>query len=110
MNSDFDSSFSAQRPPASGACIDFARARRLADHGATCEAYDARYLHRRVFVKKLRDTSSPTLRAAFAKEAEIGMNLSHPSLPVYRFFTVGVAELHFRLNQINQAKAPTFSS
>ena len=87
MNSDFDSSFSAQRPPASSACIDFAQARRLADHGATCEAYDARYLHRRVFVKKLRDTSSPTLRAAFAKEAEIGMNLSHPSLPVYRFFT-----------------------
>ncbi len=65
--------------------IDFATARRLGSGGSTCEAFVATFQRRRVFVKRLKAEfrDNPLYRAAFDKEFDLGVSLSHPSLPRY---------------------------
>ncbi|MDE6418876.1 MAG: protein kinase family protein [Duncaniella sp.] len=65
--------------------VDFARAEPLAGSGSTCDAYVTSVQRRRVFVKRLKAEyrNNPLYRAAFNKEFDIGVSLSHPSLPRY---------------------------
>lgn len=53
--------------------------------GTTCDAFSARFESRHVFVKKLKEQHSSNSRysIAFKKEYELGITLSHPSIPVY---------------------------
>lgn len=66
--------------------INFSRATRLGRSGSTCDAYIVRMRHKTVFVKRLKEElrSSPRERTAFEKEYELGINLVHPALPIYR--------------------------
>ncbi|MDE7335190.1 MAG: protein kinase [Muribaculaceae bacterium] len=65
--------------------IDFTSARRLQGGGSTCDAYECTVQRRRVFVKRLKEVyrNNPLYRAAFDKEFDLGVSLSHPSLPRY---------------------------
>lgn len=65
--------------------VDFAIARRLERGGSTCDAYECMVQRRRVFVKRLKAEyrDNPVYRAAFDKEYDLGVSLSHPSLPRY---------------------------
>lgn len=71
--------------PASGESIDFQSARRLKSSGSACEAWVARLQRRRVFVKRLRPElrDNPVYLDALDKEFDIGVSLSHRSLPRY---------------------------
>ncbi|MCM1311062.1 MAG: protein kinase [Bacteroides sp.] len=53
--------------------------------GSTCDAYECIVQRRRVFVKRLKAEyrDNPLYRAAFDKEYDLGVSLSHPSLPRY---------------------------
>lgn len=53
--------------------------------GATCNAYMARFLGKKVFVKEIKPEFADNARmiAAFRKESEIGFRLDHPNLPRY---------------------------
>lgn len=66
--------------------INFSRATKLERGGSTCDVYLARMYNKTVFVKRLKEEfrSSSVHRTAFAKEFELGINLLHPALPVYR--------------------------
>lgn len=68
-----------------GAVVDFAKARRLERSGSTCEVYETTLQRRRVFVKRLKSEfrDNPQYRAAFDKEFDLGVSLTHPSLPRY---------------------------
>lgn len=68
-----------------GAVVDFARAKRLERSGSTCEVFETTLQRRRVFVKRLRAEfrDNPQYRAAFDKEFDLGVSLTHPSLPRY---------------------------
>ena len=61
-------------------------ARKLHTTGTTCDAYDARINGVRVFIKKLKPeyAGNPIHLNAFRKEYEVGANLRHTSLPIYR--------------------------
>lgn len=65
--------------------VDFAAARLLDRSGSTCDAYECTIQRRRVFVKRLKAEyrDNPLYRAAFSKEYDLGVSLSHPSLPRY---------------------------
>ena len=65
--------------------VDFATAKVLNRSGSTCDAYECIIQRRRVFVKRLkaRYRDNPLYRAAFSKEYDLGVSLSHPSLPRY---------------------------
>ncbi len=65
--------------------IDFGTAKRLDRSGSTCDAYVCTVQRRRVFVKRLKPEfrNNPVYRAAFIKEYDLGISLSHPSLPHY---------------------------
>ncbi|MDE7389049.1 MAG: hypothetical protein K2M97_07360, partial [Muribaculaceae bacterium] len=82
--SGFDSNVDGKIPVA----VDFASARKLDRSGSTCDAYECVVQRRRVFVKRLKSEyrENPLYRAAFDKEFDIGVTLSHPSLPRYIFF------------------------
>ncbi len=66
----------------------FSQVVRLESSGSTCETFTGRRQNKMVFIKRLKPElrSAPLQRAAFAKEYELGINLIHPSLPVYRDF------------------------
>ena len=68
--------------------IDFSKAQKLPDGGSTCDTYKAIYQRRKVFVKRLKPKfrNMPLYLAAFDKEYDIGVNLSHSSLPKYTAF------------------------
>lgn len=68
--------------------IDFALAKPLDRSGSTCDAYECMLQRRRVFVKRLKAEyrDNPLYRAAFDKEYDLGVSLSHPSLPRYVWF------------------------
>lgn len=78
--SEFDS-----KPLQETAGIDFTKAIRIKTSGSTCDAYEAYYQHRHVFIKRLKEEFrlSPRHLTAFRKEYETGVSLTHPSLPVY---------------------------
>lgn len=85
-NDNFSSDFTPDfNPRDAGSAIDFTRAKRLNTTGSTCDAYVTELKHRKVFVKRLKAKyrNSARYRAAFEKEYEIGVGLSHPALPVY---------------------------
>ena len=65
--------------------VDFTKAELLDRSGSTCDAYEATVQRRRVFVKRLKAEyrDNPLYRAAFDKEYDLGVSLSHPSLPRY---------------------------
>ena len=91
MTDDIGSSFPAMTqeggPSAFTRKIDFSKAEKLSGNGATCDVYVTRYMRKRVIVKRIKEKfrGKPTLLAAFAKEAEVGLNLDHKALPTYRF-------------------------
>lgn len=68
-----------------GAVVDFAKAHKLERSGSTCEVYETTLQRRRVFVKRLKPEfrNNPQYRAAFDKEFDLGVSLTHPSLPRY---------------------------
>lgn len=68
--------------------VDFGTARQLAVSGSTCDVYECTVQRRRVFVKRLKAIyrDNPLYRAAFSKEFDLGVSLSHPSLPRYTGF------------------------
>ena len=85
-NENFSSDFTADfNPSEAGSGVDFSWAKRLNTTGSTCDAYVTELKHRKVFVKRLKEQyrNSARHRAAFEKEYEIGVGLSHPALPVY---------------------------
>lgn len=65
--------------------VDFGRARKLAHSGSTCDTYECVIQRRRVFVKRLKPEfrDNALYRAAFDKEYDLGVGLSHCSLPRY---------------------------
>lgn len=65
--------------------VDFVAARPLDVSGSTCDVYECTIQRRRSFVKRLKAEyrNNPLYRAAFSKEFELGVSLSHPSLPRY---------------------------
>lgn len=65
--------------------IDFSSAQRLKSEGSTCDTYVTVLQRRKVFVKRLKKEfrNSPLYRAAFDKEFDLGVGLSHISLPRY---------------------------
>lgn len=65
--------------------LDFAKAKKLSRTGSTCDAYVGTIQRRRVFIKRLKAEyrNNPLYRAAFDKEYELGISLSHPSLARY---------------------------
>ena len=68
--------------------IDFASAVRLPQEGSASEVYKTRWHRRTVLVKRLKEEfrDSPLHLDALEKEYEIGVTLSHPSLPTYLAF------------------------
>lgn len=68
--------------------VDFATARQLDVSGSTCDVYECVVQRRRVIVKRLKAEyrNNPLYRAAFGKEYDLGVSLSHPSLPRYAGF------------------------
>lgn len=85
ISSDFTPDFNPQE---AGSVIDFSRAKKLAMTGSTCDSYVTQLKHRKVFVKRLKEKYRGSARysAAFEKEYEIGVALTHPALPVYIYF------------------------
>lgn len=81
MISGFDSRVGDRSSPE----VDFSSARRLERSGSTCDAFECVVGRRRVFVKRLKEEfrNNPVYRAAFDKEYDLGVSLSHPSLPQY---------------------------
>ncbi|WP_304649691.1 protein kinase [uncultured Duncaniella sp.] len=77
--------------------VDFATARLLNRSGSTCDAYECVIQRRRVFVKRLKAEyrDNPLYRAAFSKEYDLGVSLSHPSLPRYVGFGDGYMAMDF---------------
>lgn len=73
------------RNEAAAMTVDFALAKSLDRSGSTCDAYECTVQRRRVFVKRLKAEyrDNPLYRAAFDKEYDLGVSLSHPSLPRY---------------------------
>lgn len=73
------------RNEAAAMTVDFALAKSLDRSGSTCDAYECIVQRRRVFVKRLKAEyrDNPLYRAAFDKEYDLGVTLSHPSLPRY---------------------------
>lgn len=73
------------RNEAASMAVDFALAKPLDRSGSTCDAYECVVQRRRVFVKRLKAEyrDNPVYRAAFDKEYDLGVTLSHPSLPRY---------------------------
>ncbi len=73
------------RNEAASMAVDFALAKPLDRSGSTCDAYECVVQRRRVFVKRLKAEyrDNPLYRAAFDKEYDLGVSLSHPSLPRY---------------------------
>ncbi len=65
--------------------IDFRSAKRLDRTGTTCDTYECTVQHRHLFVKRLKPEyrDNPLYRAAFKKEYELGVRLTHASLPRY---------------------------
>lgn len=65
--------------------VDFSKAKLLDRDGSTCDAYECIIQRRRVFVKRLKPEfrDNPLYRDAFDKEYDLGVSLSHPSLPRY---------------------------
>lgn len=68
--------------------VDFSLAKRLDRGGSTCDAYETTLERRRVFIKRLKPQfrHNPLYLAAFDKEFDVGVALSHPSLPRYIAF------------------------
>lgn len=68
--------------------VDFDDATKLLAGGSTCDIYRTRWQRREVFVKRLKEEhrAKPLYLDALDKEFEIGVNLRHPSLPVYHAF------------------------
>lgn len=68
-----------------GGQIDFSRMVRVERGGSTCDTFIARMHGKSVFVKRVKAglKFSPVVRAAFAKEFEIGFRLRHQALPTY---------------------------
>lgn len=79
--SGFDSAAAKEAPFA----VDFSIATQLNVSGSTCDVYECVVQRRRVFVKRLKAEyrNNPLYRAAFDKEFDLGVSLSHPSLPRY---------------------------
>lgn len=65
--------------------VDFSVATKLDAGGSTCDVYVCTIQHRRVFVKRLKEEfrNKSFYRAAFNKEYDLGVTLSHRSLPRY---------------------------
>lgn len=65
--------------------VDFSTAKQLKGTGSTCDVYECTVQRRRAFVKRLKAKyrDNPLYRAAFSKEYDLGVSLSHPSLPRY---------------------------
>ncbi len=65
--------------------VDFTLARPMKRKGSTCDAYECTIQRRHVFVKRLKAEfrDNPLYKAAFDKEYDLGVSLSHPSLPRY---------------------------
>lgn len=82
------SGFGSDRDDGSLLKVDFATAKKLGRSGSTCDAYECTIQRRRVFVKRLKTEyrDNPFYRAAFDKEYDLGVSLSHPSLPRYAGF------------------------
>ena len=80
-------SYFNDREPADFSGFDFNHALKLPRHSETYEFYISEINHRRIFVKRLKDSyrDKPFYRAALAKEFEIGRRLNHPSLPIYLY-------------------------
>ncbi|MCM1293585.1 MAG: protein kinase [Bacteroides sp.] len=85
MNKDDDISGFGNFGTGGDATVDFARATRLKRSGSTCDAYVTTLQRRRVFIKRLKPEfrDNPQYRAAFDKEFDLGVSLTHPSLPRY---------------------------
>lgn len=68
--------------------LDLSLAQKVERSGSTCDAYITRYRRRRVFIKRLKEQyrTSPRHLAALDKEYDIGVTLTHRSLPEYREF------------------------
>lgn len=68
--------------------VDFENATKLHAGGSTCDIYRTHWQRHEVFVKRLKEEyrSKPLYLDALDKEFEIGVNLKHPSLPVYHAF------------------------
>lgn len=68
--------------------IDFDSAVKLPEGGSTCDIYKTRSQRREVFVKRLKEgfRSKPVYFDALDKEFDIGVSLTHHSLPQYREF------------------------
>lgn len=65
--------------------VDFSVATKLDAGGSTCDVYVCTIQHRRVFVKRLKEEfrNKSFYRVAFNKEYDLGVTLSHRSLPRY---------------------------
>ena len=65
--------------------VDFDSAKQLDGGGSTCDIYECTIQRRHVFVKRLKAEyrDNPLYRAAFSKEYDLGVTLSHSSLPRY---------------------------
>ena len=87
MNDDSDiiSGFDSSADHESLFAVDYSAAHQLNRSGSTCYAYECTVQHRRVFIKRLKTEyrDNPLYRAAFSKEYDLGVSLSHPSLPRY---------------------------
>lgn len=70
-----------------GMRINFEKAKKLPNTGRTCDVYEYRYMSKRFLVKRIREEyrGMPAIHKLFAKEYEVGLNLGHPGLPVYRY-------------------------
>lgn len=79
------SEFDRDAPGIARHAIDFTGATMLNRSGSTCDAYVCTLQRRRVFVKRLKEEyrDNPLYRAAFDKEYDLGVSLTHPSLARY---------------------------
>lgn len=77
--------------------VDFAKATKLDREGSTCDSFECTIQRRRVFVKRLKAEylNNPVYRAAFEKEYDLGVSLSHPSLPHYVGYGDGYIAMDF---------------
>lgn len=66
--------------------VDFSRAKKLPNTGVTCDIYSYTYGAKHFLIKRIREEhrNKPVVWAAFEKEFEIGLNLTHQGLPIYR--------------------------
>lgn len=69
-----------------GLDVDFSRAKKLPNTGVTCDIYSYTYGAKHFLIKRIREEhrNKPVVWAAFQKEFEIGLNLTHQGLPIYR--------------------------